>query len=232
MREYKDFKFSLIDEPSDEGTFTGHASVFNGRDSYDDCVDPGAFKKTLKENKSFPLLWSHDTHEPIGVISGAEDAKGLAAEGALNMDVASAREKRSLVKQGAIKGMSIGYEAIKWTFDAVEKIRHLKEIRLWEISLVVFPADKNAQIGRIKGIAYDDFPGLLDLICNFDIKEIDPRFQEAAKRAADRIYALLSNQESLEGTQDKGQPLKVEQPNFDSLFASIDNLNKTLTGGK
>jgi HK97 family phage prohead protease len=232
MRETKDFKFSVIGETSDEGEFTGHASVFGGIDSYQDTVEPGAFKKTLKENKSFPLLWSHNTAEPIGIITGEEDKKGLATIGSLNMDVASAREKRSLVKQGAIRGMSIGYEAVKWEFDNVEKVRHLKEIKLWEISLVVFPADRAAQVARIKGVPYSDFGGLMDLLNDLDIKEIDERFQDAAKRAADRIYALLKVQEPLASTPESVEPLTEQQPSLDSLFSALDRLNSTLTGGK
>jgi hypothetical protein len=232
MREIKDFKFSVVGETSDEGEFTGIASAFNGIDSYGDTVEAGAFKKTLKENKSFPLLWSHNVAEPLGVIFGEEDKKGLVVVGNLNMDVASAREKRSLVKQGAIRGMSIGYEAIKWTFDQVEKVRHLTEIKLWEISLVVFPADKNAQVARIKNVPYTDFGGLMDLLNELDIKEIDEKFHEAAKRAADRIYALLSKQEPPAGTPESVQPQKALQPSLDSLFASLDKLNQTLTGGK
>lgn len=232
MRETKDFKFSVIGETSDSGEFTGHASVFGGVDSYNDTVEPGAFKKTLKENSSFPLLWSHDTHEPLGVITGKEDRQGLSTIGNLNMDVASAREKRSLVKQGAIKGMSIGYEAIKWTFDNVEKIRHLQEIKLWEVSLVVFPADKNALVANIKGVPYSDFGALMDLLNELDMKDIDPRFQEAAKRAADRIYALLKVQEPSNDTPASVEPQGVKQPSMDSLFASLEKLNQTLTGGK
>lgn len=232
MREYKDFKFSVIGETTDEGMFTGHASVFGGVDSYNDTVESGAFKKTLKENKSFPLLWSHNTSEPLGVIRGEEDKRGLATIGELNMDVASAREKRSLVKQGCIKGMSIGYEAVKWTFDAVEKVRHLAEIKLWEISLVVFPADRAARVATIKGVPYTDFGALMDLLNELDMNDIDPRFQDAAKRAADRIYALLKAQEPSLDTPAVVQPHIVNEPSMDSLFASLEKLNKTLTGGK
>jgi uncharacterized protein len=232
MRETKDFKFSLVGEMSDEGRFNGHASVFNGIDSYNDTVEPGAFKKTLKENKSFPLLWSHNPGEPLGVIAGEEDKKGLAIEGDLNMEVAAAREKRALVKQGAVRGLSIGYEAVKWDFDRTENVRHLKEIKLWEISIVTFPADRAARIAQIKGVPYTDFGGILDLLNELDVKELDPRFQEAAKRAADRIYALLGKQEPPQGTPAEPQPQDGKQPDYAPLFAALEKLNHTLTGGK
>ncbi len=231
-RETKDFKFSLLGQVSDEGLFTGHASVFGGIDSYRDTIEPSAFKKTLRENKVFPLLFSHDVTQPIGIIRGDEDKKGLAIEGELNMDVTSAREKRSLVKQGALKGLSIGYESVKDEWDPGEKVRHIKEIRLWEISLVVFPADKNARVAQIKGIPFTDFPALMDLINEMDIKEVSPRFQDAAKRAADRIYALLVKQEPTQVTPAEPQPQNAAQPDYTPLFAALKQFEKTLTGGK
>jgi HK97 family phage prohead protease len=226
MMQTKDFKFTMVEQVSDEGKFTGYASVFGGVDSYGDTVEKGAFKKTLKENESFPMLWSHNTDEPIGIIRGKEDSKGLFIHGELNLDVASAREKRSLMKQGAITGTSIGYEAAKWEFDTVEKVRHLKEIKLWEVSPVVFPADSNARIAQIKGIPYTDSLGLMEFINSFDIKELEPRFHEVAKKAADRIYALLSNQPK--GEQ---EPQLVDKPDMSHLFAALENF-KNLTGGK
>ncbi len=232
MRETKDFKFALMGEASDEGKFIGHASVFGGIDSYNDTVEPGAFKKTLKENKAFPLLWSHNPAEPLGIITGEEDKKGLAISGDLNMEVAAAREKRALVAQGAIRGLSIGYEAVKWDFDKTDGVRHLKEIRLWEISICTFPADRAAQIARIKGVPYTDFGGLLDLLNALDLKDIDPRFQDAAKRAADRIYALLVKQEPAQATPAEPQPQAIVQPDYAPLFAALNQFEKTLTGGK
>lgn len=230
--ETKDFKFTLESMDDGLGDFEGYGSVFNGRDSYDDCVDPGAFKKTLKENKHFPLLWSHNTMEPLGIVTGEEDKKGLHIFGHLNMDLVSAREKRSLIKQGAVRGTSIGFESVKDDYDPQERLRHLKEIRLWEISLVVFPADKNARIAQIKGVPYTDFGGILDLLNELDVKELDPRFQEAAKRAADRIYALLGKQEPPQGTPAESQPQEGKQPDYTPLFAALEKLNQTLSGGK
>jgi HK97 family phage prohead protease len=185
-----------------------------------------------EKNGLYSLLWSHQPTEVLGGITPTEDGKGLPVIGQLNLEVQSAREKRALMKQGVIRGLSIGYDAVKWDFDPIEKIRHLKEIALWEISLVVFPADKNAQVSRIKSVPYTDFGGLMDLLNELDIKDIDPRFQEAAKRAADRIYALLKVQEPSSNTPEIMEPLHVKQPSLDSLFTALDKLNHTLSGGK
>ena len=147
----KNYKFTLEDEPDETGMFRGYASIFGVIDSYNETVDKGAFKKTLKENKFFPLCWTHDSMEPLGIIYGLEDNIGLKVEGYLNLDVQSAREKRSLMKQGAINGLSIGFQTVT---DQIKKdIRHLAEIRLWEISPCVFQACPGAVVTDVKAMA-------------------------------------------------------------------------------
>jgi hypothetical protein len=151
-------KFAISDTPEDQGSFTGHASIFDAVDSYGDVVVKGAFKKTLREKQQFPLLWSHNITEPIGVISGKEDATGLRIEGRLNLDVQRGREIRSLMKQGAVTGLSIGYQTIKEEPDNDRKARLLKEINLWEISPCVFQACPGALVADVKSESLDDEP--------------------------------------------------------------------------
>jgi len=145
-----EFKFTLGDSEAESGTFTGYASIFDMVDSYGDAVVKGAFKRTLKNKKEFPLLWGHDIREPIGVISGVEDERGLSITGKLNLDVQRAREIRSLMAQGAVKGLSIGYNVVKELVDNESGIRHLKEINLWEISPCVFQACPEAEVDDVK----------------------------------------------------------------------------------
>lgn len=150
--ETKEFKFTLDKVNDDEGTFTGYASVWDVVDSYGDAVQKGAFHKTLKEKRSFPLLWSHSVMEPIGTVTGSEDEHGLAVEGVLNLDVQRAREVRSLIKQGAINGLSIGYQTKREEIDKTNGTRKLKEIALWEISPCVFPALDATEITDVKSV--------------------------------------------------------------------------------
>src|SRR4030042_533607 len=99
--EKRSYKFSVDSFDEEAGVFTGYASIFNGVDSYGDTVMPGAFKKTIRLHKDgkFPVTWTHAQMEPLGVVYLEEDNKGLrVVRGELNMDVQSAREKRSLMK--------------------------------------------------------------------------------------------------------------------------------------
>jgi hypothetical protein len=154
--EHKDciaseFKFAINEDNANLGTFSGYASKFGVTDSYNDVVMPGAFKKTLREKEGVvPLLWSHDVATPIGLIRAKEDKVGLKVEGELNLDVTRSNEIRSLMKQGVIKGLSIGYQTVKEAIDELTGARQLKEVNLWEVSAVVFPALSVAQVTDVK----------------------------------------------------------------------------------
>jgi hypothetical protein len=144
----KDYKLDLK-ELTEEGAFEGYAAVFGNRDEQGDIIEPGAFKKTLKENDVVPVLWMHNPHEPTGVtVELSEDSKGLYVKGQLNPEVQKAKEVYTLLKQKALKGISIGYNTVKETWEG--STRYLKEIRLWEISLVTFPANRLAQVTNVK----------------------------------------------------------------------------------
>lgn len=144
-----DFKFEIADE-ADPGTFTGYASIFEAVDSYGDSVQRGAFRKTLREKGGKSLLWSHQLDQPIGVWSAVEDDKGLVVTGKLNMKVQRAVEVRELMIQGAVTGLSIGYNVVKEQIDRETGVRQLKEIKLWEISPCVFQACPGALIDGVK----------------------------------------------------------------------------------
>lgn len=152
-----DFKFKFDEKAfNDKGVFSGYASVFGNEDSYGDIVQPGAFTRTIKNRikakgkPNFPILWNHNPSDPIGVTSAiAEDQKGLAVTGELNLDVQRAREIYSLMKQGAIDGLSFGFTTIKDKLDASGK-RLLQELKLWEWSPVTFPANQMAGVEAVR----------------------------------------------------------------------------------
>lgn len=154
--ETKEFPFVLTKMDDDEGTFTGYASIFNEVDSYGDVVVPGAFKRTLKNKKQFPILWSHNITEPVGVITGQEDEKGLRVEGRLTKGVQRASELRALMRDKAVDGLSIGYQTIKEENDKESGARRLKEINLWEVSLCVFQACPGANVAEVKEYDAED----------------------------------------------------------------------------
>lgn len=144
---------------TEDGEFMGYASVFGGEpDSYGDVVSPGSFVSSLKQGgrngSGIAMLWQHDPSLPIGVWKSVqEDARGLYVIGSVDKTVSPMGiPVYSLLKKGAIKGMSIGFRTVLSNTDETTHIRTLKEIELWEISLVTFPASKRAQVISVKDI--------------------------------------------------------------------------------
>jgi uncharacterized protein len=136
-----------------DGTFEGYASLFGVVDLGKDLVEAGAFKDSVARRGAagVKLLWSHDPGEPIGhweIIR--EDVLGLKVRGRLNLDVARAREVHSLMKSGAIDGLSIGFKTVEARRDPRSGIRRLQKIDLWEVSLVTFPMLPQARVSAVK----------------------------------------------------------------------------------
>ena len=157
-----------------DGLFSGYASVFEEIDSYRDIVKRGAFEKTLADTESkgraVPILWQHDASKPIGVYTSLkEDERGLYVEGQLNMDVQQAREALSLLKQKALSGISIGYNSVRYDTDVKSGVRRLYELKLFEASLVTFPACDSARVTDVKTILADgnlpSLPEFEDFLC-------------------------------------------------------------------
>lgn len=153
MLERKAFRLR-VKQLDETGMFDGYASVFGNTDSYGDIVDRGAFAKTIGDKAGrFPILWQHNPDEPIGVSTGmVEDMHGLAVTGQLNLDTQRGREAYSLLRQGALQGLSIGYQTVNSVMDG--KTRRLTEVKLWEFSVVTFPANELATVTGVKGAAH------------------------------------------------------------------------------
>ena len=125
-----------------DGTVEGYASLFGEIDQARDMVMPGAFKRTLAQRniRRIPMLFQHGPSEPVGIwLDLHEDDRGLYARGWLIPDVARGRELLSLLRAGAVDGLSIGFRTMKARIDPKTRIRRLLAVDLWEISIVMFP---------------------------------------------------------------------------------------------
>ncbi|KUO65531.1 MAG: hypothetical protein APF80_13195 [Alphaproteobacteria bacterium BRH_c36] len=121
---------------------SGYASVFGIVDDSRDIVMPGAFARSLARRgpRSIRMLFQHDPGQPIGIWDVVrEEQRGLYVEGWLAPGSARAAEIASLLRAGAIDGLSIGFRAMKAKNDRARKTRQLVEIDLWEVSVVTFP---------------------------------------------------------------------------------------------
>jgi hypothetical protein len=143
---------------NDNGTFEGYGSVFGVEDWYRDIVAPGAFAKTLaawKLKGTMPsLCWQHDMERVIGVYEEMrEDEYGLYLKGRLlKDDIELAREAYALLKNRAVSGLSIGYRVLVDEYNRDTDVRTLKELELWEVSLVTMPANDLARVESVKNV--------------------------------------------------------------------------------
>lgn len=145
----------LADPPTavtGDGLFSGYASLFGVPDLGRDVVLPGAFADSLARRGAagIRMLWQHDPGEPVGRwLSLAEDARGLAVRGRLNLAVARAREIAALMAEGGVDGLSIGFRVVQAERDRAGG-RRLVRLDLWEISVVTFPMLPGARVAAVK----------------------------------------------------------------------------------
>ena len=136
-----------------DGTVEGYASLFGEIDQARDMVMAGAFAATLQMRgiRRIPMLFQHDPSEPVGVwLELREDHRGLYARGRLIPEVTRGRELLSLVRAGAIDGLSIGFRTVKGNIDPRSRVRRLVAVDLWEISIVTFPLLAGARVRAVK----------------------------------------------------------------------------------
>lgn len=133
--------------------FEGFGSVFGNTDLGGDVVKRGAFEATLLEHQqkgTLPLMfWMHDSSRVPGKWTEmAEDDGGLYVKGKL-APTPLGDEVHELLKMDAVRGLSIGYQTrdSDWTDDGA---RVLKEIDLWEVSVVSLPMNPLAQVTHAK----------------------------------------------------------------------------------
>ena len=140
------------------GGFEGYASVFGVQDSDGDVIVKGAFTETLKgyrESGKMPkMLWQHDRKEIIGKYTEMEeDDNGLWVKGNLIMETQRGREAYALMKAGVLDSMSVGFNITEAGDGEMRGSgRVIEAVDLWEVSLVTWGANPDAQITSVKSI--------------------------------------------------------------------------------
>ena len=136
-----------VREDGDGMTFEGYAAVFNSDSEplpFIERIQPGAFRKSLQSRNEIKLLWNHDAGEPLASVRGgtlklSEDATGLRAWARI-ANTTRGRDVAELIRSGTIDSMSFGFNVIKDSWSDDGNVRTLEQVRVFEISLVAFPA--------------------------------------------------------------------------------------------
>lgn len=142
---------------SEEGVISGYASVFGNVDSYGDIVVKGAFSRFLSElaqtGKKISVYYGHNMEDPranIGLVTELEEKdRGLWFKAQLDLSGDTyGRLVYEQLKDGRLNSMSFGYSVVDAvrTNDGYE----LRELKLFEVSVVPIPANDQALITEVK----------------------------------------------------------------------------------
>lgn len=157
-RALRPFEIKAVDEGS--RTFEGLAATWD-LDLGGDVIHRGAFAKTLtfwkERGFAIPLIDQHrytSIHDVLGSMVEAEERdEGLWARFEVDDDAPGQKLLRH-IKNQRINGLSIGYEAVQ-PERGDNGIRHLREVKLYEVSAVLWPMNPGAQIdaGSVKSLS-------------------------------------------------------------------------------
>jgi len=161
------------------------------------------------------MLWQHDSRMPIGVYDSIkEDENGLLVKGRLLInDVEKAREAYALLKAGAISGLSIGYSINQSGSEMGKDGNHyLKDLSLWEISIVTFPANNQANVNGVKTVEIDTIRKFEDFL-----RDVGGFSSSQAKRIAVQGFKAID-----EGQRD------VDSQTAEAILASVKKLHQSI----
>jgi hypothetical protein len=133
---------------ADNGTtLYGYAALFDSPSEpmpFIEYVKRGAFSKTLNDGADVRLLIDHEgvplARTKSGTMRLKEDERGLAVEADLDPMNPDAARVISAMKRGDLSQMSFAFRTIKDQFSDDRMVRELREVQLYDVSVVTFPA--------------------------------------------------------------------------------------------
>ena len=150
-------RFEVKDVDARKRTFSGLASTWD-QDLGDDVIHQGAFRRTLDSwrgsKRALPLMDQHNYSSITNVLGkmteAAETSTGLETAWAV-LPGAKGDEALLRLEEKVIDGLSIGYRAVKYDWEETDaarfgRIRHLREVELLEVSLVLWPMNEGARV--------------------------------------------------------------------------------------
>lgn len=135
----------------------GHASVFDQVaeiggwfGGFKEVVRKGAFAKTINE-ADVRALWNHDPNwvlgrNKAGTLTLSEDDRGLAIDNN-PPDTQWARDLMTTIQRGDVDQMSFGFQVVREAWDHDTDTRELLEVKLFDVSVVTYPAYEGTDVG-------------------------------------------------------------------------------------
>jgi len=211
LTENRSFTFAAVEERQDQDSdtllFTGYASVFDkpygvrdSRGQYNETIKPGAFKKTLQEQDDVRFLVNHDgiplARTSSGTLNLEEDEYGLFVRAELDPSNPTVAEVASAMKRGDLNEMSFAFAAMRDDFNQNGDERTVSEARLYDVSVVTYPANPWAG-AKLRGL---------------DIEDLHRSLVEArsGEQAAEVLEDFINKVEDNDGVDKKRSNAQVE----------------------
>lgn len=202
-----------------------YALAFNNVDSYGDIISPTACDAMLSSDDVDRIAFcnQHDIRTVIGIItSKTVDDYGLLFEADI-LPTTIGKDVILLIKAGALKEFSIGYQAKRYHYERRDgydyEIRVLDEIKIYEISPVTIAANPKAVLLDAKGenINKDNTQNSETM----DIKELQ---ESLSKEQAARIQL----ETDIKAYKDKLDEANKKADEQEQKFINLDKSQKEL----
>ena len=134
-------------QDGEASTLYGYAAVFDSPSEpmpFVEYVKRGAFAKTLERGADVRLLIDHEgvplARTTSGTLRLQEDDHGLAVVADLDPNNPDAMRVMSALKRGDLSQMSFAFRTVDASFSDDRMVRELREVELFDVSVVTFPA--------------------------------------------------------------------------------------------
>lgn len=160
-RAFNISKLNTRSENEEQNTsIEGYAAVFNSKTNiggwFDEVIEPGAFSRSLSENGDIRALFNHDWNNVLGrtksgTLTLKEDEKGLNFNVELP-NTSVARDLSESMVRGDINQCSFGFFVTgeEWDYSVEPALRIIKEVELFEISVVSIPAYEDTEASLVR----------------------------------------------------------------------------------
>lgn len=141
----------------DTTTLDGYASVtgspYTVRDwlgEYEETIEPGAFKKTLREKDDVRLLLNHDglplARTSSNTMTLEEDNEGLRVVADLDRRSNLTNDVAIAMERGDLKEMSFAFSVTRQEWNEDYTQRWIRELKLFDVSVVTYPANPETTV--------------------------------------------------------------------------------------
>jgi hypothetical protein len=206
-RQFTVRNVELRDAAGDSSTLTleGYACVTDSPyemhdwlGTYTEVVRSGAFGKTLAEQDDVRLLLNHDglplARTKSGTLRLSEDSTGLAVNADLEPRSGLVNDIRTAMERGDLDEMSFAFQVTKQEWSPDFEQRDIQEVRLFDVSVVTYPANPSTSVA-LRGIE------ALDAVDDDHAREIlgrlQQRFAEPPTRSGMSLHSAIAQASAL-----------------------------------